>query len=432
MEVLTKEFNPSLNIMYDISVLGAGLYRKRARTGVARVIENLSQALLENTSVKVTFCARWSPLRCIQAIKYLQNEEHAKRRDFALPRNFMLRTLVRSMDKMYPAPGERPASRRIINGALRPLNMFTHNLPAQGLTEHDLFHSTFYPLPRRGKGNARGVRILTVYDVIPVLFPQYFGASERLFMRRLLASINRQDRILVISESTKSDLCDCASLDPEQVEVTYLAASGNFFPHTDEQRISEIRHNYKIPKGPYVLSLCTFEPRKNIDQTIRSYIELVKQQGVSDLNLVLVGTKGWDFDKIFNEIKGTMELHDRIITTGYVPDEDLAPLYSGAMMFAYPSFYEGFGLPPLEAMQCGVPVITSNTSSLPEVVGDAGIMVDPNDGDALSQAMLDLYRDDAKRVVFSAEGISRAKKFTWKKCADKTVEAYRTALDSQL
>ena len=151
----------------------------------------------------------------------------------------------------------------------------------------------------------------------------------------------------------------------------------------------------------------------------------------SHLNLVLVGTKGWDFDRIFKEIEGAKELSGRIITTGFVPDGDLAPLYSAAMMFVYPSLYEGFGLPPLEAMQCGVPVVTSNTSSLPEVVGDAGIMVSPKDGEALSQAMLDLYRDGKKRTALSAQGLLRSKLFSWKKCADQTVEAYRRAIQQQ-
>ena len=421
----------SISVMYDISVLGASLYRQRARTGVARVIENLSHALLENAAVGVTFCASWTPLQCIQTIKYLEREWHYELPEFNLPRNPVLRLLVRQMEKLYPAPGIRPWSRRVINSMLLPANMLMRNMPAQGMADCDLYHSTFYPLPAKHRRKEPVQRIQTVYDLIPVLYPQYFGASERAFMRRLLASIGGGDRILAISESTRSDLCDYTGIDPGQVSVIHLAASERFFPCTDPQRISSIRSNYGIPDGHYVLSLCTLEPRKNIDQTIRCFIHLVKQQGIKDLNLVLVGTRGWDFERIFDEIDGAAELRRRIVTTGYVPDEDLAPIYSGALMFAYPSQYEGFGLPPLEAMQCGVPVISSNTSSLPEVVGNAGIMVDPYDGEALSQAMLDLYRDTKLRKMLSAQGISRAKEFSWKRCAHETVAAYRAALENR-
>ena len=121
-------------------------------------------------------------------------------------------------------------------------------------------------------------------------------------------------------------------------------------------------------------------------------------------------------------------LRHRIVITGYVPDEDLAALYSGAMVFVYPSFYEGFGLPPLEAMQCGVPVIVSNTSSLPEVVGDAGILVDPKDGDAICQGILNIYRDNILKMQMTANSLKNAERFSWKRCAEETLAAYRTSL----
>ena len=170
------------------------------------------------------------------------------------------------------------------------------------------------------------------------------------------------------------------------------------------------------------------EPRKNIDHTVRCFARIVKEQHISDLNLVLVGTKGWDFDKIFTEMMKHNSVRDRVIVTGYVADEDLAAIYSGAQMFVYPSLYEGFGLPPLEAMQCGVPVITSNTSSLPEVVGEAGIMVNPQDSDVLCQAMTDIYRKPALRNELATRALARAKQFSWASCAQQTVRAYETVL----
>jgi glycosyltransferase involved in cell wall biosynthesis len=144
--------------------------------------------------------------------------------------------------------------------------------------------------------------------------------------------------------------------------------------------------------------------------------------------LVLVGNLGWKYESIFSELTATEGLRDRIIITGYVSNEDLAALYSDALFFVFPSLYKGFGLPPLEAMQCGVPVITSNTSSLPEVVGDAGIMVNPNDADALCQAMLNIHGNPLLRAQLSSNALERSKQFSWRKSANETIKAYKTAL----
>ncbi len=143
------------------------------------------------------------------------------------------------------------------------------------------------------------------------------------------------------------------------------------------------------------------------------------------LHLVLVGKKGWLDNNIHSEISNLYpRLRERIIFTGYVPDEDLAPLYSGSLVFVYPSVYEGFGLPPLEAMQCGTPVITSNTSSLPEVVGNAGITVAPLDEDSLCHSIWELYQNDSLRNSLSTKSIEQAAKFSWEKCLQQTISAY--------
>jgi glycosyltransferase involved in cell wall biosynthesis len=152
------------------------------------------------------------------------------------------------------------------------------------------------------------------------------------------------------------------------------------------------------------------------------------EQHLRDLSLVLVGREGWLNDALFQAISESRSVRDRIIVTGYVPDTDLAPFYSGALAFVYPSVYEGFGLPVLEAMQCGAPVVTSNTSSLPEVVGEAGIMVDPADADALCAAMYELYSDPCLREDLAHRSMERAGQFSWDKCVQETLQAYRTSL----
>jgi glycosyltransferase involved in cell wall biosynthesis len=170
------------------------------------------------------------------------------------------------------------------------------------------------------------------------------------------------------------------------------------------------------------------ERRKNVEQVIKCFSRLVHEEGIKDLRLVLVGAQGLGYEGILNAIASFDIPRDSIVLTGYVADEDLAALYSGASGFIYLSLYEGFGLPPLEAMQCGTPVITSNTSSLPEVVGEAGIMVDPTDEDAICQSLLDVYRDAGLRAQMSRDSLDRARQFSWDRCVRETIAAYKTAL----
>ena len=220
-------------------------------------------------------------------------------------------------------------------------------------------------------------------------------------------------------------------MNTERVFVTPLAVSNNFYPVNDSDLIKKTLKHYKIDKSPYFLSLCTLEPRKNLDFLIKCFFKLIIENPTLDINLVLVGVSGWKNKTIFIEVQNSPLLKSRVIFTGYVPDQDLSAIYSGAVAFIFPSLYEGFGLPVLEAMQCGTPVISSNSSSLPEVVGDAGILIDPKDEDHLCQAMLDVLTDSNLRESLRKKGLERAKQFSWKKCADQTVEIYKKIIDSK-
>ena len=222
-------------------------------------------------------------------------------------------------------------------------------------------------------------------------------------------------------------MIEITKLDESQIFVAPLAASDTlFYPVLEQDIIGYTLQKYDIPSNqPYFLSISTLEPRKNIDTIIKSFSELVLQEKIQDVNLVLVGTKGWDFDKIFEIIAVSPQIKNRIIFTGYVPDEDLAALYSGALCFVYMSLCEGFGLPPLEAMQCGTPVICSDTTSLPEVMGDAGILVNPTDWVAISQAMLNVYQNQPLRIELNQKSLQRASHFSWQKFADETWNVYQ-------
>ena len=418
---------PRLRVTYDISVLGAALYHARSRTGIARVIESVLEQLVRRSDLDLKLSATWGAQEWIQSRLFLEHSGQFAGLPLLPPGGFLARALTYAGRATYPAPGAALVTREWFKAAWRLLSFPGRNkLSADA---GDVFHATYHPLPTRSSNGP--ARCLTVYDMIPVKFPQYFEKNMRRSMRNVYRSVGPADHVLAISQSTRDDFCEYTGIQPSRVHVTSLAAAGEFRPVKDPEAISRARKKYGVPDGNYALSLCTLEPRKNIAQTIRSFLDLIREQHLDDLNLVLVGTKGWMFDSVFAAIDGAAEFRDRIVITGFVPDEDLPAIYSGASMFVYPSLYEGFGLPPLEAMQCGVPVITSNTSSLPEVVGDTGLMVDPTDGDALSQAMLDVHRDASLRAKMREAGLARARQFTWKQCADQTVAAYRAARDSR-
>jgi glycosyltransferase involved in cell wall biosynthesis len=419
-----------MNVLFDISLLGSAHYYRRHRTGIARAIENLLDSLTTQNDCRLSFCAYNNLEQFIQSSAYLLHHPGVADRELCKSGSRVLDQLTRFASMVYPESVEgtsQKVRRRITSFFLKRVTLLQHSLDPASLARTDIFHATFYPLPEYVESTPTLQRFLTVYDMIPVLFPDYFEPQIIRNFNNIIKSIRPDDWVLAISESTKNDFCAWTNFDPARVFVTPLAASKLFYHCTDPVENNLVRKRYGIPDGPYALSLCTLEPRKNIDHTIRCFVKTIREQRIPDLNLVLVGTKGWDFDRIFAEIANADDIRERIIVTGYVPDEDLASLYSEAMMFVYPSLYEGFGLPLLEAMQCGVPVITSNSSSLPEVVGSAGLMVSPTDGDALCQAFWDLYRKSELRGELSRKSLERAELFSWNQCAADTVAAYRVA-----
>lgn len=432
-----------MQVLFDISVLGIGHFSQQSRTGIFRVIENLANELLVHPDASVRFCSNTDRDNLESALAYWQHTPGIQAAPFSLPPFFQRwsgvaakkQALIRQISDDPAMPWLKRKGKRIHIRRYEALeNIFRicspHMLHPADRAGADIYHSPFHALPAGIKPGAyRGI-FLTCYDLIPILYPQYCEQYPIDLIRGMLRSITPETWVLCISESTRRDLLQYmgSKISPERVLVTELAASDSFYQSRDAAYNASVKKKHGIPDDPYVLSLCTFEPRKNIDTAIRAFARLIEQENIPDLNLVLVGNKGWMFDKIFAEIENSTTIRDRIIITGFVPDEDLAAIYSEALFFVYPSFYEGFGLPPLEAMKCGVPVVTSNTSSLPEVVGDAGLIVPPSDLDALCQAMLSLYRDASLRQQLSAKSLQRAARFSWKRCADETVQAYKQSL----
>ena len=425
-----------MKVIYEISLLGLGYANPSAQTGIYRVIENVAYGLTKSNECDLSFCSCWGVQCLIASLDFLNFDlrfktvplPHAKLNTAINRRRF-------AVDKKLDVDNLSGTKRPLLRGFRKALHYAEkltgayHPVDPQLLQKADIFHSPFMPIPEAVKNTRQIKRFLTVYDLVPVLFPDFFVQDIKDNFTNIMKSLDSETWVLCISHATKNDLCNYRKdLDPAKVFVTPLAASDLFYRCSDKERMALVRAKYAIPDAPYILSLSTLEPRKNIDHTIRCFAKLVQEQNIKDLYLVLVGATGWKYEKIFETISNCDAVKERIIFTGRVADEDLAAVYSGALAFVYPSFYEGFGLPPLEAMQCGVPVITSNTSSLPEVVGDAGIMLDPTDVDGLCHSLLEIYRQPSLQAAMSRKSLERAKQFSWERCTQDTVAAYKASL----
>lgn len=421
-----------MNVLYDISIMGSAHGSSTAKTGIPRVVESLAFELAEMPGCHLELCSSgFLP----GSLDYVNT--HPRLKTLSFPHSKFGASVQRQQSSAQHAIDKSSGASCIIARAERKLMHYVtkyaqsslETLDPNSLQNADIYHSTYLALPEQVKALTGTHLFLTLYDLIPLLYPQYSSGYIDSIFEAILSSINEDTWLLSISEATKVDLCSHLKIDPARVFVTPLAADHElFYPVTDAAALGRVRDKYGIQNAPYVLSLCTIEPRKNIDHVIRCFVKLMREKKTPDLQLVLAGSKGWNYDHIFREIDGAEAFKDNIVVTGFVANEDLAALYSGALVFVFPSLYEGFGLPPLEAMQCGVPVITSNTSSLPEVVGEAGIMLDPHDVDGLCQSVLDIYQSTEMRAVMGRKSLERAKQFSWKRCAELTVQAYQTAL----
>jgi len=266
--------------------------------------------------------------------------------------------------------------------------------------------------------------VLTVNDLAWETNPEVFPPAILLRLRKLVPrSAHRARRILTVSEFTKKCLIEFYGIDERKIAVTYHGVSSIYQPVRDPAALDRLRAKYKLPER-FILHVGKIQARKNLARLVAAFNSLVRQ-GLPH-QLVLAGKPTWTSEEIFSTIE-SLGLSDRVILPGEVPLADLPVLYGAAEMFVFPSLAEGFGLPPLEAMACGTPVISSNATSLPEVVGDAGILVDPYDVDALARAMLEVSSSERLRRELAEKGIARAARFSNRRMAELTHAAYETA-----
>lgn len=293
----------------------------------------------------------------------------------------------------------------------------------------DIFHSTDFVLPPVAKART----LLTVHDLSFLRYPECAFPRLRAYLAKVVPrSLKRADHVLADSQATKQDLIELLGVPPDKISVVYGGIEERFTPAADPTGDALVRQKYGFDQ-PYIFSVGTLEPRKNYVRLIRAYHRLDQEAGGAP-PLVIAGGKGWLYEGIFAEVE-RLGLGKRVRFLGYVQDADLPALYRGADLFAFPSLYEGFGFPPLEAMACGCPVVCSNSSSLPEVVGDAAILVDPTDEEQIAHALYAGLTDAALRETLIERGLARAARFTWPAAARRLLAEYerlsRASLNAQ-
>jgi glycosyltransferase involved in cell wall biosynthesis/ubiquinone/menaquinone biosynthesis C-methylase UbiE len=327
------------------------------------------------------------------------------------------------------SPSSQPSLPQQPNFFLRSLTLggehwerlwFRADLPPKGtLGAVDIIHSPFFNAPQERDG----ALVVTIHDISFLLYPQFHLEANRLHcLNGTLGAALHADRIIAVSHHTKKDLIDYCAIPAERIRVIHEAPRQIFSQERDLDLVQSTLQRLEVYEN-FILFVGSLEPRKNLGNLLRAYAAYVKQHAGCEL-LVIAGGKGWLNDDIAVLVED-LALGDRVRFLGYVSDSDLRVLYSAAKLFVYPSLYEGFGLPPLEAMACGAPVITSNTSALPEVVGDAAIVINPHDSNELCQAMRTVLGHRDVRLKMRQQSLERARLFSWERAAKETLAVYQ-------
>mgnify|MGYP000014575608 CR=1 FL=1 len=297
------------------------------------------------------------------------------------------------------------------------LEQYTLHLEISGL-DLDILHSPDFIPPFRSNSKS----IITIHDLAFLLYPHFLTKESARYYGQIDQAVKRADHIIAVSESTKRDTVHLLGTPGHKITVIYESANPIYKPVSDQEPLKRTRDKYHI-NGDFILFVGTIEPRKNVPTLLRAYRRLLDNYK-ADVKLVIVGRRGWLCEEVF-DLVDELKLNNDVLFLGRVPIEDLLYLYNAAQLLVQPSFYEGFGLPPLEAMACGTPVVVSNVSSLPEVVGDAGILVDPQEASELTVAIWRVLTNSALREDLIAKGLKRAQCFSWKKMALQTLELYQ-------
>jgi glycosyltransferase involved in cell wall biosynthesis len=288
-----------------------------------------------------------------------------------------------------------------------------------------LFHATDFVLPPTRPSTRT---VLTVHDLSFVRVPGAASPNLKRYLDQVVPrSVRRADHVLADSQATKDDLIALYGAAPEKISVLLSGVNPRFKPVQDETET--VRARYKLGEAPFVLAVGTVQPRKNYERLIRAFASLPPE--LSGAHLVIAGGRGWLHAPIYATVN-ELDLQDRVHFIGFAADEDLPALYSAARCLAFPSLYEGFGLPILEAMACGTPVLTANVSSLVEVAGEAALLVDPQSVEQIAAGLCRLLTDEALRADLVTRGLAQARQFTWEHAASQLLALYRRLLEHDL
>ena len=285
----------------------------------------------------------------------------------------------------------------------------------------DLYHAPHYVLP----AGVSCPSVVTIHDCIHLMFPQYLPNRIAYAYARaqMWAAARRSDCILTVSEASKRDILNLFNVPPEKIVVVYNAIDSHFSVTPSDEAVARVRERYQL-NHKFVLYVGNIKPHKNLVRLIEAFDEL-RRGGFDDLKLLIIGDQISKLPALRRAVH-RQKLHKQVRFLGYLPDDQLAILYRLASVFAFPSLYEGFGLPPLEAMASGTPVVTSNISSLPEVVGDAAVLVDPYEVDAIVDGLRRVLTNPALAEDMRRKGIERAREFSWERSVAKTWAVYQT------
>lgn len=264
--------------------------------------------------------------------------------------------------------------------------------------------------------------MVTIYDISPILHPRYYNLTDSLYLNLGIRwSIRKSNAIIAISQNTKADLVSKLGANPAKIHCVYLAMDENYQLIEDRARLENVRDKYNLP-SEFILSVSSLEPRKNLPKLIKAF-SLAKERPEVTHKLVMIGSTRRQHLAIFNEMRAS-PVREEIVWLNFVPEEDLPAIYNLATLFVFPSLYEGFGLPLLEAMACGCPVVCSNTSSLPEIAGDAAILVDPTSIEQLADGICRVLTEDNLRNSLIKKGLKTASSFSWERAAKETLEVF--------
>ena len=327
--------------------------------------------------------------------------------------------------KVSRLPTSRPVVRIFWEQVVQPLALRKGGV--------DLLHALAFVTPLLSPCPS----VVTIYDLSFLLYPDSFPRAKRSYLSLFTRlSARKARRIIAISESTKRDAVRLLGVSLDKVEVVYCGIDDVFRPLAADQ-VAAFRSARGLPER-FIFFVGTIEPRKNLTALLEAYAAFRRdvrdreignrKSKIENLHLVIGGAKGWFYQDVFARV-GELGLEGRVMFPGYIPAGELPLWYNAAELFVYPSLYEGFGLPPLEAMACGTPVVVANTSSLPEVVGEAGLTVDPLDVEGLAEAMRRVLTDEALCQGMRERGLQRAQGFSWTKTAQETVQVYRRAME---